>query len=570
MRCQETKQYIYSYIDGYLTESQEKTLYQHLSLCPSCQNEMNVARRVNELLEENCTTVEPPANFTRMVMQQIPGAPEVEESPVQKRRNPKNKFSVAGWLSSMLDMETRVLLAASYFVIFIAIGVLFVYGSNQLNALTPAQQGPGQQLSGDILDEEETTKGNEGQKKTDTQEGIKQSNNTDPNVVVPSPAKPDPDDRDDRLSITDDIDVETVSPTVILTPMITDNRLNNIHPAWDKDGNIVYLSQRRAGEERYAVWRTSADGKGGKTIAAGQYGLPVMHGGGIWSPDRSEIAYVTDRNGYMEIWVDDLSGRGTNLTIDTTGKAVERAKDSKDFWAYSPVWSSQGEIAYLTTRSGNVDIMAIDINGTNRVVTMTPAVETNPDWSPDGEKLAYFRSMTDEEGETTNQIYVVNKDGSDPRAVVSDFDAASMVPAWHPDGKMLAINAGQMKEGSLENKGIWLVNLDSGTATQLTKIGGGEMVSWSPDGSKVAFTDTNGVLHVLYLKEDLTVDGIYRIMPGSEGETKVWVDWSADSKQMLFDWDKSGSARGVWAATLPVVKKNENPAEANTTRQMFE
>lgn len=569
MRCQEAKQYIHSHLDGQLTGTQQKALYRHLSACPSCQKELNVVRRVNKLLDESCTPVEPPASFTSMVMRQIPGAPEVETCPAQKKRKRVKKgFSPGSWLNSMLDMETRALLAMSYFVIFVAIGVLFAYGSNQLNALTPLQQGNEPEMSGKIFnhrDDEQKPQEDTGDDSVGKDAGVKDRQNPPARSVVPTtPDKSDSSDAGNRLQISDNPDFEPVSPTVILTSVVTDTKLMNIHPVWGKDGKIFYLSRRKTGEERYTVWETSPDGRDSKMISSGGYGLPVLAGGGVWSPDRSEIAYVTRRNGYLEIWVDDLAGNGTDLTIDTTGKAIERAKNGEDLWAYNPVWSSQGEIAYLTTRSDNVDIMAINTDGINRVVTMTPAVETNPAWSPDGEKIAYFRSMTGEEGETTNEIYVVNKDGSNPQRVTSGFAAKSMVPAWHPNGKMLAVNVGKTDEQSRDDKGIWLVNLETGANTQLTKTGGGRLVSWAPDGSKLAFTDTDGVLHVLYLKDDLTVQIIYKVVPGTGGQKEVWVDWADDSQRLLFDWDNAGTARGIWIATLPAVnaeRQAENQRE---------
>jgi len=560
MKCLETKQYIHSYLDSHLTERQQQALYQHLSVCPSCQKELNLARKMNGLLEEACSPVEPPANFVSMVMQEIPDQPKAVAAVQQQVQRKPNLLK--RWLDTALDLENKMMLTASYAAVFAIIGMLFVYGNGQLQGLTPGSPGSKPELPQENIvgqDGINPEVKNETGKEQPTEEQQNAAGDSKPggSAQIGSIDQNLAENNSDRLSeISDNIAIEPIF-TVILSPIITEQKLSVTHPVIVNDNEkILYLAQKNTKEDRYTVWQTTFDGKDKKMVAAGQYGLPLIEGGGAWSPDRSKIAYVTTRNGYMEIWVDDLDGHGTNLTLDSTGKALEQMQNGNGLWAAHPTWSSQGEIAYLTNRSGNNDIMAIGMSGSNRVITKTPANEKSPAWSPDGEKIAYFRSMKDDDT-NTNQIYVVDKDGANPQSVTSNINANSMVPVWSPDGKFLAVNVGQLGPRAQKYKGVWLVDLKKNSMMQLTNIGGGNLVSWSPDGSKIAFTDEKGILYVAFIKDDFTVGQICQITPEVDEGSEIQLEWLDDSREIIFDWTKPGGTKGIWKATLPDVNKRD-------------
>ena len=135
-----------------------------------------------------------------------------------------------------------------------------------------------------------------------------------------------------------------------------------------------------------------ADGKNprllGKTAAA-------VDGDLNWSPDGKKVAYVHRLDGRKTIYVDDFSGQAVNLT------PLDR-EDAPEGWAFAPVWSRNGEVAYLTNRSGNLDIMVANRQG-SRLVAGAGSDETNPVWSPDGKKIAFQRD---------GQFYIAGSDGS--------------------------------------------------------------------------------------------------------------------------------------------------------------
>lgn len=93
---------------------------------------------------------------------------------------------------------------------------------------------------------------------------------------------------------------------------------------------------------------------------------------------------------------------------------------------------------------------------------LTNARAKSPDWSPVDEQIAY---MADLNGNW--DLYVVNSDGSNNRRLTDD-PAVDGLPAWSPDGKWLAFLSNRG-----DNWGIWLLNVANGQTRQVFDFDGG-------------------------------------------------------------------------------------------------
>ena len=119
---------------------------------------------------------------------------------------------------------------------------------------------------------------------------------------------------------------------------------------------------------------------------------------------------------------------------------------------------------------------------------------SQPAWSPDGARIAFTRPT---DGNLAHwQLCVARADGSDARCVVGDRDGSIRGrPSWSPDGGRIAftIFVYSCPNGYCGQLGGFFTSLlvlntatmvvDTVTTPPLTSV------SWSPDGSKIAFTE---------------------------------------------------------------------------------
>ena len=189
----------------------------------------------------------------------------------------------------------------------------------------------------------------------------------------------------------------------------------NYGPVWSPDGRgFVYATGSRF---HGLAW---ADARGGTDWlvppGTGDFDHP---GGAAWSPDGRRLAFVGNRrNGTSAIHVVAIGAAAPRLLV-----------------AYEPgrtgdlAWSRDGlRIAFTRSRSADgSDLFVVDAEGGEPKLLVTGAFD--PEWSPDGERLAYVDERRD--------IVLASADGSAAR-VLAATAAGERTPRWSPDGRSIA------------------------------------------------------------------------------------------------------------------------------------
>ena len=182
---------------------------------------------------------------------------------------------------------------------------------------------------------------------------------------------------------------------------------------------------------------------------------------GLWSPDGSRVVFERL-----------LEGKGTLYTrsADGTGSA-EPIVEARPAFQTPSSWAKTGKLAFVENAEGTgTDIRILDVGAGDRngsVVVQTPAQESHPAFSPDGNWLAYVSGVSGRA-----EVYVQRYPGPGPRVLIST--AGGTAPAWRGDGREIYYTFGQ--DGATRLMAVPLTVSDSaltaGTPRQLFEAKG--------------------------------------------------------------------------------------------------
>ena len=105
-----------------------------------------------------------------------------------------------------------------------------------------------------------------------------------------------------------------------------------------------------------------------------------------------------------------------------------------------------GKIAFSSSADGDFDIYTMNPDG-SELVNLTDAFgdanDADPNWSPDGSKIAFASGRAGAEDHVfANNVFVMNTDGSDQVQLTFEADHQfSFQPSWSPDSTQLAFTS---------------------------------------------------------------------------------------------------------------------------------
>ena len=158
-----------------------------------------------------------------------------------------------------------------------------------------------------------------------------------------------------------------------------------------------------------------------------------------------------------------LSGRGDIWTVPVESGITRNLTKSDGVHDRSVAWSPDGEfIAYISDRTGNDELYIQKQDGKEEAIQLTDSksvTETykyQPVWSPNSKMIAWYDKM--------NRLMYIDVASKKVTEVAKSQDGEMSDFAWSPDSKWIAYSDGKMSEFSQ----IFIYNLDSKKAEPVT------------------------------------------------------------------------------------------------------
>ena len=190
-----------------------------------------------------------------------------------------------------------------------------------------------------------------------------------------------------------------------------------------------------------------------------------------WTANGREAIWSISRTGFFE---------GTLFRIPVFEKASLQPLPFVGRNVYSPALARHRNRLVYARSSLDFHIWRADGHTTERHPVSSTEVEYNPQFSPDGKRIAFESDRSGPE-----EIWVANSDGTEPMQL-THFGRHCGSPRWSPDGRWITFDA-YMVSGRWD---LWAVDSNGGTPRELTNgLGSSTVPSFSHDGKWVYFAN---------------------------------------------------------------------------------
>ncbi len=252
---------------------------------------------------------------------------------------------------------------------------------------------------------------------------------------------------------------------------LTNTDFDSGQPFWSPEGSQISFVSNRSGS--WQIWVINADGTDVRRITRDDQ---LTHSWPSWHPDGKKIVFYTGTGEDCQTWIFDLETKTKKPLLDSD----DQQNDFRPLFSPDSKYILFDRVGPAT--QGNHDLFKLERSSKALTqLTKNSAYDSDARWSPDGKQIV-FHSDRDSEKRFHTQIFVMQADGSNIKQLTNDATRNSY-PCWSPDGKRIVYSA---KTG--EHRALWIINADGSGKRKLTEFEGFNCEpAWSPCGNMIAF-----------------------------------------------------------------------------------
>ena len=130
--------------------------------------------------------------------------------------------------------------------------------------------------------------------------------------------------------------------------------------------------------------------------------------------------------------------------VDITGDRAPQPVEIAGFGSIRPTVAASRDRLVFVKEQEDTDIYRFEVGRPAEPVITSTSREGNPEFSPDGRRVAFESERTGE-----HEVWLAEADGSSPRQLTHGPGLMQGSPRWSPDGRRIAFDS-RAKRGSTD------------------------------------------------------------------------------------------------------------------------